>query len=121
MGLGRNALQERGGPSSEWVRALKERTGLPTPRMRTKLDALDTALQWTVGTSWSLVMEDRRSWSPESLAAEEHDLVHGSGDPSTEAELRHFETTVLATLRAMGPERREAAMRDVYRAIGIPF
>lgn len=117
LGLARNGLQERGGPSTEWVRNLKERTGFPSPRMRASLDGLDRALEWTVGTSWSLVTEDRADWSPETLASEEHDLVRGAGDPETETELGHFATTVSAALRSMHPERREAVMQDILRLL----
>jgi len=119
LGLGRHALQERGGPSSEWVRGLKERTGDPTPRMRTKLDDLDRALQWRVGTSWGLLKDDRSGWSQTSLSAEDYELVQGAGDPSSEAELSHFETLVLAALRNMPPERRGAVMAEVAKLLGF--
>jgi hypothetical protein len=119
LGLARNGLQERGGPSTELVRGLKDRHGAPSPRMRRSLDDLDKSLEWAVGTSWSLVTDDRADWSRESLSAEEHDLVRGTGDPATETELSHFATIVLAKLRGMDPERRESAERDIQRLLGI--
>ena len=119
LGLARNGLQERGGPSTELVRRLKDRQGTPSPRMRRSLDDLDKSLEWTVGTSWSLVTEDRDGWSRETLASEEHELVRGQGDPATETDLSHFGTLVLAALRAMDPERREAAMSGITRLLGI--
>lgn len=119
LGLARNGLQERGGPSSETVRGLKDRQGVPSPRMRRSMDDLDRALEWSRGTSWSLITDDRSDWSRESLASEEHELVRGQGEPTDEADMANFTTTVRTKLRAMPADQREAAMTQILRLLGI--
>ena len=119
LGITQNGLQGLGGPSAEWLRQLPGRTGDPSPRMSSSLRDLDQALGWPAGTSWGLVKDDRTGWIPAMLEDEEETLVYGASQSDAENDLRNFETIVLAALRAMPLERREQAMRDITRLLGL--
>lgn len=115
LDLTQAGIQAVGGPSPAWVRKLPSMEGEPTPRMRASLSDLDRALQWDVGTSWSLVAEDRSHWSDDMLLDEAETLVERLPD-----EADNFGYVVAARLRAIpaGPER-DAAMRRVLAALDI--
>ena len=119
LGITRNGLKGLGGPSSEWVRKLREQEGAPSSRHRPSLDALDHALGWEAGTSWGLLADDYSAWSPDALEDEEESLIHGPSLSGVENELRDFETMVLARLRTMSPEDAAEAMRQIARILGI--
>ena len=102
-----------GGPSPKWVHKLTTLEGAPTPRMAASLHDLDRALQWPEGTSWSLVADDRSTWSQELLDDEEVSLLEVKDDSD------HFAYVVATRLRAMPREDRDRAMLEILAVLGI--
>ena len=102
-----------GGPSPKWVHNLTTLEGPPTPRMAASLHDLDRALQWPEGTSWSLVADDRSTWSQELLDDEEASLLEVKDDSD------HFAYVVATRLRAMPREDRDRAMLEILALLGI--
>lgn len=119
LGYTRNGLQAVGGPSSETLRALRDREGPPSIRQRASIDDLDEPLGWPDGTAWSLAVDDRSGWSAQMLADEEESLINGPSLSSAENTMRAFQTQVLSKLRAMNPVDAELAMIQIARIVGI--
>lgn len=131
LGLTRDAIRARGGPSSEWIRKLKEQEGKATIKQAASLLDLDAVLGWDAGTSRGLINDDRAGWSKATLEAEAHDLVTTNlPDPivapeakgalsKEERDIRTMQTQVAAGLRAMSPDDRQRAMREIMRILGI--
>jgi hypothetical protein len=131
LGLTRDGIHARGGPSSEWIRGLKNRTGKATVRQTASLFDLDAVMGWNSGTSRSLINDDRSKWSKKMLDAEAYDLVFTNLPApaiapeqngllsKSERDIRTMQTAVAAALRAMdGPARRKA-MQDIAALLGI--
>ena len=102
-----------GGPSPKWVHKLTSLEGPPTQRMAASLHDLDRALQWPEGTSWSLVADDRSTWSQELLDDEEASLLEVKDDSD------HFAYVVATRLCAMPREDRDRAMLEILALLGI--
>lgn len=83
LGMTRTYIQDQGGPSSEWVRKLRNGEGRPSLKQAGKFVSLDRALGWPEGTSWDFLTADRTGWSAERLAEEESALAGG--------EVRHLQ------------------------------
>lgn len=131
LGLTRDAIHARGGPSSAWIRGLKTRTGTATVKQAASLFDLDAVMGWDAGTSRGLINDDRSAWSQETLDAETYDLVHTNlPEPIVapeakgrltdgERDIRTIQTQVAAALRAMDDDTRREAMKAILRAIGV--
>ena len=102
-----------GGPSPKWVHKLTTMSGTPTPRMRASLHDLDRALQWPDGTSWSLVADDRSSWSEVVLQDEEQSLLE------VRDEADHFGWLIAARLRALPEHERHDKMRQLLHVLDM--
>jgi hypothetical protein len=115
-------LPDHRGPSASWFRGLQHRTGRPTMRMKSKLDALDTAMGWPENTSWGLARED---FEDGSAAAEDQEetLIHmpppDTALPPHEKAIRDFATSVMGTLREKDAREADALMLAIYRMLGI--
>lgn len=115
------SLQAEGGPSPKWVQKLRTTTGQPTPRMRSSMQSLDRALQWPLGTSWSLVGDDRSAWSDDMLLDEEHallDVREVEPRPATVRKMTDMSKAFAAQLRA---ERAATGLTqdELARASGV--
>jgi hypothetical protein len=113
LGLTQDGLTAAGGPTGAFVRSLKSNVGAPSPRSAASLAALDHALLWREGTSWSLVAEDRSDWDEAALTDEEAQLVE------EDDEAGHMGTIVTHRLRLMPPEDAERAMREIAAILGL--
>ena len=132
LGITRDALHTQGGPSSAWLRALKDREGHATPKQARSLLDLDAVMGWDAGTARGLVNDDRSEWSQEALDAEAYDLAHtnlpdpvvANGAPRlsrAERDVRAMQTIVAAGLRSMDDDQRRKAMADIARILGVSF
>lgn len=131
LGLTRDAIRARGGPSSEWIRKLKEQEGKATIKQAASLLDLDAVLGWDAGTSRGLVNDDRKGWTKAVLDDEAYRLVHTNlPDPivapesnvrfsAEERDIQTMQTQVAAGLRAMKPAQRKKAMLEIMRILGI--
>lgn len=131
LGLTRDAIRARGGPSSEWIRKLKDQEGKATIKQAASLLDLDAVLGWDAGTSRGLINDDRSRWSKAVLEDEANRLVHTNiPDPivapeakgalsKDERDIRTMQTQVAAGLRAMTPAQRKKAMLEIMRILGI--
>lgn len=117
-GITKNSMKGLGGPSTEWFRKLKDMDEPPTPRMRPSLDDLDRMLGWEVGTSWSLLVDDRSGWSADVLADEFEALVYTNA--ALEPRIRTIQTMVGAALRAMPHDEATAAMAQIVHILKNP-
>lgn len=131
LGATRDGLHARGGPSPAWIRALKDREGPATVKQARSMLNLDAVMGWNAGTSRGLVNDDRTGWSKTALDAEAYDLVHTNLPAPVvapeakgkltkdERDIRTVQTQVAAGLRAMSPDDRRRAMREIMRILGI--
>jgi len=131
LGLTRDAIRARGGPSSEWIRKLKEQEGKATIKQAASLLDLDAVLGWDAGTSRGLINDDRKGWTKAVLDDEANRLVYTNiPDPivapeakgalsKEERDIRTMQTQVAAGLRAMGPTERKKAMAEIARILGF--
>lgn len=113
LDLTQAGIQAVGGPSPAYLRKLPNFTGPPTPRMRASLLDLDRALEWPDGTCWSLVNDDRSTWSNDLLQDEEASLLERQDEAS------HFGYVVAARLRAIPVAERDDVMRAILALLDV--
>lgn len=112
IGISQEGLHLAGAPTPRTLQTYRTMTGEPSFRYRTPLRKLDLALGWPAGTCWSLVAEDRSSWSEEMLTDEEEQLLEETDDAA------EFAKAVELRLRAFPEgEERDAAMRAVAQVL----
>ena len=101
LGITRNGLKALGGPSSEWVRKLQHEQGRPSTKQAASLRALDTALNWPLGTSWGLLVDDRTGWSADILEDEEAQLVYSDDQDAPRLQRPGKPATVVEAIRRL--------------------
>lgn len=123
LAMHQDELRDYGGPSASGFRAIKDRSGRPTPKMRDGLLGLDASMGWPGGTSWRIASDPFEDGSP---AAEDEESRLVEGDETTwipskrnAAAIRTFEKVILPRLRRMDEASAERAMAEMVRLLGI--